>query len=180
MQANLTVRRYNPDESPPRTWDQDYVLEVQDTFTVLDALIQIREEIDGTLALRCACRASICGSCGMRVNGRARLACKTRIAELAPQGERLLIEPMGNHGVIKDLVVDIDTFFNQIRRVEPYLKPDSIPEQAQPGDGRRGLRRAERYHLITIGRSPSDGTDSRIRFESADRETCTPDRPESA
>ena len=131
MQANLTVRRYNPDESPPRTWDQDYVLEVQDTFTVLDALIQIREEIDGTLALRCACRASICGSCGMRVNGRARLACKTRIAELAPQGERLLIEPMGNHGVIKDLVVDLDTFFNQIKRVEPYLKPDSLPEQGE-------------------------------------------------
>ena len=94
-------------------------------------LIQIREEIDGTLALRCACRASICGSCGMRVNGRARLACKTRIAELAPQGERLLIEPMGNHGVIKDLVIDLDTFFNQIKRVEPYLKPDSLPEQGE-------------------------------------------------
>ncbi len=131
MQANLTVRRYDPDASPPRTWDQDYSLEVLDSFTVLDALIQIREEIDGTLTLRCACRASICGSCGMRVNGRARLACKTRIAELAPNGETLLIEPMGNQPVIKDLVVDLYTFFDQINRVDPYLQPDAIPEEGE-------------------------------------------------
>ncbi len=131
MQANLRVRRYNPDESPPQVRYQEYQLEVLDSFTVLDALIQIREEIDGTLALRCACRASICGSCGMRVNGRARLACKTRIGELAPNGEQLTIEPMGNHPVIKDLVVDIDSFFDQVRRVDPYLQPDAVPEQGE-------------------------------------------------
>ena len=132
MQANLTVRRYDPDASPPRNWDQDYSLEVLDSFTVLDALIQIREEVDGTLTLRAAPAAPrYAGSCGMRVNGRARLACKTRIAELAPNGERLLIEPMGNQPVIKDLVVDLDTFFEQIRRVDPYLQPDSIPEEGE-------------------------------------------------
>ncbi len=131
MQANLKVKRYNPDEPQPRVRYQEYSLDVLESFTVLDALIQVRDEVDGTLALRCSCRASICGSCGMRVNGRAKLACKTRIAELAPNGEQLTIEPMGNHPVIKDLVVDIDTFFNQIRRVDPFIQPDSTPTQGE-------------------------------------------------
>ena len=96
MQANLRVRRYDPEEAEPSARMQDYQIDVPEHFTVLDALIQVREEEDPSLALRCSCRAAICGSCAMRVNDQARLACKTRLTAVAPEGETVTIEPMGN------------------------------------------------------------------------------------
>ncbi len=131
MQTNLKVKRYDPGEAGSQPFFQEYSLDIHPDSTILDALIHVREEVDGTLALRCSCRASICGSCGMKVNGRARLVCKTRVADLAPNGEQLTVEPMGNQQVVKDLVVDLDTFFDQIKRVEPYMKPDSEPESGE-------------------------------------------------
>ena len=106
-------------------------MDIHQSSTVLDALIHVREEIDGTLGLRCACRASICGSCGMRVNGQAKLVCKTRVEELSPDGETLLVEPMGNQPVIKDLVVDISSFFAKMEQVTPFLQPDKLPESGE-------------------------------------------------
>lgn len=123
MQANLRVSRYDPEAPEPSARMQDYQIEVPEHFTVLDALIQVREEEDPSLAMRCSCRASICGSCAMRVNGQARLACKTRLSAVAAEGEPVTIEPMGNQRVVKDLVVDLGLFWNKIRAVEPYLQP---------------------------------------------------------
>ena len=133
MKVNLRVRRYSPETDrpagPPR-W-QEYSLEAHPDSTVLDALIQVREEQDGTLGMRCSCRASICGSCGMRVNGRARLVCKTQVRAVAPKGEQITVEPMGNQPVIKDLAVDLSAFFGQMKRVTPYLQPDRVPEKGE-------------------------------------------------
>lgn len=132
MQAKLKVSRYDPETMGrgQQRWDE-FELDVHPNATVLDALIQIREEVDGTLALRCACRASICGSCGMRVNGDAKLVCKTRIADIGEEGATIVVEPMGNQAVIKDLVVTLDTFFDKVRQVDPYLQPDTVPEQGE-------------------------------------------------
>ncbi len=130
MQTNLKVKR-NSGEAGATPFYQEYSMDIHPDSTILDALIYIREEMDGTLALRCSCRASICGSCGMRINGRARLVCKTRVADLAPNGEQLVVEPMGNQQVVKDLVISLDTFFDQIKRVEPFLKPDKEPEHGE-------------------------------------------------
>jgi succinate dehydrogenase / fumarate reductase iron-sulfur subunit len=132
MKANLKVRRYNPETDKAGTvrW-QEYSLDVHPASTVLDVLIQIREEVDGTLALRCSCRASICGSCGMRVNGRARLVCKTRFEAMAPNGEQVVVEPMGNQAVIKDLAVDLSSFFDKVRQVTPYLQAAKVPEKGE-------------------------------------------------
>ena len=132
MQAKLKVSRYDPETmgQGQQRWDE-FELDVHPNATVLDALIQIREEVDGTLALRCACRASICGSCGMRVNGDAKLVCKSRIADVAEEGATIVVEPMGNQAVIKDLVVTLDTFFDKVRQVDPYLQPDTVPEQGE-------------------------------------------------
>ncbi len=131
MQTNLKVKRQDPEANGSQPHFQEYSIDIHPDSTILDALIYVREEVDGTLALRCSCRASICGSCGMKVNGRARLVCKTRVADLAPEGEQLTVEPMGNQRVIKDLVVTLDTFFDQIKRVEPYMKPDKEPESGE-------------------------------------------------
>jgi len=131
MNVNLKVKRFDPSDASKNTWWQEYQIDIHQDSTVLDALIHIREYEDTSLALRCACRASICGSCGMKVNGSAKLVCKTRVIEIAPDSEQIIVEPMGNHPVIKDLVVSLDTFFNQIKRVKPYLQPDHIPQTGE-------------------------------------------------
>ena len=67
----------------------------------------------------------------MRVNGDAKLVCKTRVESVSPGGEQMIIEPMGNQHVVRDLVVSLDVFFDQINRVEPYLQPSFVPEQGE-------------------------------------------------
>ena len=79
MKVNLSVKRYDPEKTKDNNWLEDYQMDIHQSSTVLDALIHVREEIDGTLGLRCACRASICGSCVMKVNCQAKLVCKTRV-----------------------------------------------------------------------------------------------------
>ncbi len=123
METTLRVRRYDPEGESPTPYLQEYKLDTEEHFTVLDALIKVREEIDPSLALRCSCRAAICGSCAMRVNGHAALACKIKLTAAAPQGEPVGVEPMGNQPVVKDLVVDAASFWNKVRAVAPYLQP---------------------------------------------------------
>ena len=96
------IRRFNPESESPAAYDQEYVLETQPSDTVLDGLIKIRECMDETLTLRCSCRGSICGSCGMRLNGQATLACKTKVIALVSEGGTVQVEPMNNMPVIKD------------------------------------------------------------------------------
>lgn len=127
MEAQIKVKRFDP-EHEAESFFQDYSIDVADDSTILDGLIKIREEQDGTLALRCSCRASICGSCSMKVNGSAKLVCKTRIKEVSPEGEPVVIEPMGNFPVIKDLVTDMDLFWSKVRSVDPYVKTNFEPE----------------------------------------------------
>ena len=124
MQVTLQVRRLNPESSELKPFYQEYAIEVEEHFTVLDSLIKVREEVDETLALRCSCRASICGSCAMRINGHASLACKTKLISVMQNGGRLRVEPMTNQPVVKDLVVDMKPFWNKMQAVDPWLQPE--------------------------------------------------------
>jgi succinate dehydrogenase / fumarate reductase iron-sulfur subunit len=131
MRVTLQVKRFNPEAEDPKPHYQDYALEVEEHFTVLDALIKVREEMDESLALRCSCRASICGSCAMRVNGHARLACNTKLLSvMGPEGT-LRVEPAGNLPVIKDLVVDMEPFWDKIQAVQPWLQPQGPEPEAE-------------------------------------------------
>ncbi len=124
MEVKLNIRRLNPDVERPAPYFQEYDLDLDETSTLLDGLIEIREQIDGTLALRCSCRSAICGSCTVRVNGHAVLACNTKIVDEMPKdGSAILVEPPGNMQVIKDLVVDFKPFWDKVRDVEPWLQP---------------------------------------------------------
>ena len=130
IEARLRVRRYDP-ESGGEPYYQEYETSVPEWGTVLDALIQIREAQDGTLTLRCSCRSAICGSCAMKVNGESALACKTKLVDIAPDGETVTVEPMGNQPIVRDLVVDMQPFWDKVNAVQPYLQPDGPPESGR-------------------------------------------------
>ena len=123
MDVTLNIRRFDPEADQPAPYWQKFPVSIEDNGTVLDALIKVREEIDGTLSLRCSCRSSICGSCAMRINGHAGLACKTQAAAVLQEDNLITVEPAGVMPVVKDLVVDFDLFWEKIRAVEPYLQP---------------------------------------------------------
>ena len=123
MQVTFKVRRYDPEVEAPKPYWSEYQVEVNEFTTILDSLIQVREDTDGSLALRCSCRSAICGSCAMRINGHAGLACKTRVITIASEGDTITIEPAGVMPVIKDLVVDMTPFWDKVKAVEPWLQP---------------------------------------------------------
>ena len=159
MKTTLQVKRLNPDSDTPEPYFQDYALEMDDSATVLDGLIKVREEIDGTLALRCSCRSAICGSCAMRINGQAALACNTKLADAASDGGTVLIEPAGNMEVIKDLVVDFKPFWDKIKAVEPWLQnrgPE--PEAEYVASNEAMLHLADVMSCVMCGACVSDCT----------------------
>jgi len=131
MQTKLRIQRFDPEGKVEGQYFQEFTLDIANSATVLDVLIKIREEIDGSLALRCACRASICGSCSMRVNGRACLVCKTRVSDIASCGETVTVEPMGNMKVIKDLVTDMSGFWEKMHSIQPFLQPQGDEPEAE-------------------------------------------------
>ena len=159
MQITLTVKRYDPERARDKSYDQDYLLDVPDHFTVLDALIKVREEVDESLAVRCSCRAAICGSCAMRVNGRAGLGCKTRLLSNADDDGVVRVEPMGNQPVVKDLVVDMSVFWGKIRAVKPYLQPEGPePEGEYVASNDSMLKLLQTMGCIMCGACVSDCT----------------------
>ena len=123
MQVKLKIRRFNPETDKKRWWGH-YQAEVEPTDRVLDALHYVKWNVDGTLAFRRSCGHGVCGSDAMLINGRNRLACKVLIKEV---GSNITIEPLLGLPVIKDLVVDMEPFFEQYRAVKPYLVNDDPP-----------------------------------------------------
>jgi succinate dehydrogenase / fumarate reductase iron-sulfur subunit len=102
---------------------KDYEFEAPEEATLLDCLDIVKDRHDGTLAFRKSCRMMICGSCGMRMDGAAVLACKVRMADVIEGGHVPVISAMGNLPVVKDLVVDMEPFWSKFRAMGPWLKP---------------------------------------------------------
>ncbi len=170
----IKVRRFQPESGEAPYWEE-FGVELDPSLSVLDALLQAKDREDGSLAVRCSCRAAICGSCGMKINGQSGLGCKTQIGEAQHQADKMLaatgvtaavasspvgneadesghptghgggaiagpaggttpivIEPMGNMPVIKDLVTDMEsTHWTKIRRVTPWLLPHGAPPERE-------------------------------------------------
>src|SRR6185436_8072773 len=135
----LKVRRYQPESGEGPYW-QEFKVELDPDLSVLDGLLQVRDRQDGTLVVRCSCRAAICGSCGTKINGQSGLACKSQISEAQADADRrstngsvpIVVEPMGNMPVLKDLVTDMEsTHWEKIRRVTPWLIPEGDPPERE-------------------------------------------------
>jgi succinate dehydrogenase / fumarate reductase iron-sulfur subunit len=145
MDVTLKIKRYDPEAVNPSAHWQEYALSIEDNASVLDALIQIREDVDGTLSLRCSCRSAICGSCAMRINGHATLACKTKASESMDANGVIVVEPAMVMEQLKDLVVNFDLFWKQIELVDPYLQP-----QGSEPEGEYIASNESMYHLSGV------------------------------
>ncbi|AIV34588.1 succinate dehydrogenase iron-sulfur subunit [Streptomyces sp. R1] len=117
--VTFRVRRFNPEVSAEATWE-DFQLEIDPKERVLDALHKIKWDLDGSLTFRRSCAHGICGSDAMRINGKNRLACKTLIKDISPE-KPITVEPIKGLTVLKDLVVDMEPFFQAYRDVMPFL-----------------------------------------------------------
>jgi len=147
----LRIRRFDPHSGEAAHWEE-HTVEMEETKSILDALLKVRDDVDGSVGIRCSCQQAICGSCAVRMNGKPGLACNTHLGEAAkrahgfgwnpPQeGEAngsttderdvIEVEPMGNMPVIKDLIVDMDAVhWKKIQRVTPWLvNQQPVPER---------------------------------------------------
>ncbi|MFN2188801.1 MAG: succinate dehydrogenase iron-sulfur subunit [Candidatus Promineifilaceae bacterium] len=142
MNVQLKIRRYNPELNKKSWWAEYTLLDVDPSDSVLDVLHKVKWKVDGTLTLRRSCAHGVCGSDAMRINGANALACKVLVSRLADEDSEsvsIQVEPILGLPIIKDLVVDMEPFFDHYRSVLPYFVNDS----PTPVNGRERLQSAE-------------------------------------
>src|SRR3989449_10506860 len=139
MQTELRILRYDP-ERDKRPHEQSYRVESEPMDRVLDLLHKVKYEQDGTLPFRRSCAHGVCGSDAMLINGRNRLACEYLVKDA---GAEISVEPIRGSQVIKDLLVDLDGFWDKYRSVMPYLVNDEVPADGK--ERRQSPEERERF-----------------------------------
>ncbi|SHH69113.1 succinate dehydrogenase/fumarate reductase iron-sulfur subunit [Halobaculum gomorrense] len=145
--VHLKVFRFDPEvEGKQEPRFDDFHVPYEKGMTVLDALIYARDTFDSSLTFRHSCRQAICGSDALFINGRQRLGCKTQLSDL---DQPVRVEPLPHAEVEKDLVVDMDHFYDQMEAVEPYFDADELPdgeldEQRQTRENREKVKMSTR------------------------------------
>jgi succinate dehydrogenase / fumarate reductase iron-sulfur subunit len=125
--VTLKIQRFDPTADTQPYW-QKFVVKTKPGMTVLDALFEVLNHQDGTLAFRFCCRAGVCGSCAMVIAGKVRLACETQVSSL--KREEIMLSPLPHQKIVKDLAVDYDLFFDRLKGVKPYLVgKQPVPEK---------------------------------------------------
>ena len=127
MEVKLKIQRYNPEKDKEPCF-ADYTVEAEPTDRVLDVLLEVKGSLDGSLTLRKSCAHGVCGSDGMRINGKNVLACRELVKNME---QPIVVEPMKGFKIIKDLVVDMDAFFEKYRAVKPFLINDEPAPQKE-------------------------------------------------
>ena len=131
MDVALKIWRYDAETGEREL--RDYEVEAPEWACLLDVLDIVKDQVDGTLSFRKSCRMMICGSCGMRMDGRAVLACKEAMLPIVEAGHVPVISAMGNLPIVKDLVVDMGPFWQKMRAMKPWLEPGYLeaPEEKE-------------------------------------------------
>jgi succinate dehydrogenase / fumarate reductase iron-sulfur subunit len=131
MNIVLRIQRFNP-ESDGAPYFRDYGVNAEPSDRVLDAILYVKDHDDPTIALRTSCAHGICGSDAMRINGRERLACRTLVRDVAESdGAVVVLEPLRAMPVQRDLMVDMDGFFEKYRSVKPFFVPGPLPKRGE-------------------------------------------------
>src|SRR5256886_2869193 len=130
MQMALKIWRY--DSATGDRALKEYEFDAPEWATLLDCLDIVKDKQDGSLAFRKSCRMMICGSCGMRMDGAAVLARKTRMYEIAQSRHVPVVSAMGNPPILKDLVVDMDPFWDKVKAGNPHPQPRHEGAPARP------------------------------------------------
>jgi succinate dehydrogenase / fumarate reductase iron-sulfur subunit len=155
----LRIRRFNPETGEAPYW-VEHTVELQGHRSVLEGLLQAKGRFDGSIGVRCSCRAAICGSCGVRINGQPGLACHTHLDKALASSKDgvIVVEPMGNMPVIKDLIVDMDAVhWKKIKRVTPWLiNKLPIPEREYVVDRESMVDVTQTMACIQCGACVSD------------------------
>jgi fumarate reductase iron-sulfur subunit len=116
----IEVLRYRPEQESEPVW-QGWDVPFTDDMSVLQGLQYIKDELDGSLSYRWSCRMAICGSCGMMVDGKPRLACQTFLRDHLPGPVR--VEALAHFPIERDLVVSVDGFVKKLEGIKPYIIP---------------------------------------------------------
>jgi succinate dehydrogenase / fumarate reductase iron-sulfur subunit len=137
VEVKLRIKRFNPEVDRRPHWET-YTVDVDESDRVLDALHQVKWHQDGTLSFRRSCAHGVCGSDAMVINGKNRLACVLLVRDV---GSEITIEPIRGLPVVKDLVVDMEPFFEGYRSVLPVLiahdEPGARERVQSPGERAR-------------------------------------------
>jgi succinate dehydrogenase / fumarate reductase iron-sulfur subunit len=139
MEVTLRIRRFNPEADAEPHWEE-YTVAAEPSDRVLDLLHQVKWYQDGTLTFRRSCAHGVCGSDAMLINGRNRLACEYLVKDA---GARITVEPIRGLPLMKDLLVDMEPFFDQYRSVMPYLVNDEPVEDGR--ERRQSPEERERF-----------------------------------
>ena len=137
METHFRIFRFDPDQDQEPRY-QEYDVAADPGERILDCLNRIKWEQDGSLGYRMSCAHGVCGSCAIKINGRCALACQSLVKDQA--GDEILIEPLPSFKVLKDLIVDIDTFLARVEYVRPFLISNSQPAGQGKAAESRGSR----------------------------------------
>jgi succinate dehydrogenase / fumarate reductase iron-sulfur subunit len=119
--VTLRIAKFNPENDDAQKF-VDFKVPYERWTTVLDAILDVKKHLDHSVAVRYSCRQASCGSCGMKINGRPRLACFTKISEL--NSDVVTVEPMNNFPIVRDLVVNFERLFANHKKMQPFVIRD--------------------------------------------------------
>ena len=141
------VARFRPEHEPLPYYDQ-YEIPYREDMVVLDALNYIKDELDGSVTYRWSCRMGVCGSCGMMVNYKPRLTCSTFLREFYPRP--IVVQPLENFPVIRDLVVDVTDFMDKLKEVMPWLVRETEGPVERGGEYLQTPEEVDRYRQFSM------------------------------
>lgn len=143
--VELRIHRFDPEKK--NHYMSTFKVPVRKGTTLLEALMYVRDNLDGTLAFRSSCRMGICGSCGILVNGIPLLACYTQVLHL--NSDSLVIEPLQGMPVIKDLIVDVEPFFSTYKKIKPILNK-TVEALKKPDEFIQSPEELKRYWNLSL------------------------------
>ncbi len=138
----LKISRYNP-EHDNSSVVMEFIVPYEKWTTVLDVILDVKKHFDHSVAVRYSCRQASCGSCGMMINGKPKLACFTKISEL--NSNIITVEPMSNFPIIRDLAVKFERLFDTHHKIKPYLIRDDVELESNTKEFLQSPEEIEQY-----------------------------------